>query len=109
MNAKAYFDKYTPLIDAATAKETLDQLAVDIYLEISNEATTIVKSRKIDTNRNPRAIIAVMEEQNQKWNALGRLFHKHFGDSFLKENGFIKSWIARMPEIKLFMDNKYDS
>lgn len=107
MNAKAYFDKYVGLIESATETKKLDDLAVDIYIEISNEATAIVTARKIDTVRNPRAIIAVMEEQNQKWNALGRLFHKHFGDSFLKENGFIKSWIARVPEIKIFMDNKY--
>lgn len=88
MNAKEYFEKYhNGLFEEYQSgeKKYLSNLLKEMLLEVSD----ILKKRKIQFDR---AAIAVVKEQNDKWNALANLLEKKYGVVILKRDGF-KKWM----------------
>lgn len=95
MKAKDYFDKYEVNMVAFDGENAIN-VATDILKEMSQEVDTIYKARGCKTNS---ALAAILKELNNKWNAVGSLFEKKYGRSYLKRNGFIEFWKHEMPEI----------
>lgn len=90
MKARDYFEKYDTLImeeqkngEIGTTKKLL--------LEMSDEVTAVCKQRK--------AVIAVLKEINQKWNAICRMYEKKYGVSPLNYDAFRCYWMTAMPEL----------
>lgn len=84
MKAIDYFDKYGERI---FVDNTVVVGAVqDMFVEFMQEVVEICNTRKVVTDW---AVASVIKEQNQKWNALDRIFSKRWGFSPLKEDGFI--------------------
>lgn len=87
MKARDYFEKYDTLImeeqkngEIGTTKKLL--------LEMSDEVTAVCKQRKAVKDE---AVIAVLKEINQKWNAICRMYEKN--------TAFRCYWMTAMPEL----------
>lgn len=95
MKARDYFEKYDTLImeeqkngEIGTTKKLL--------LEMSDEVTAVCKQRKAVKDE---AVIAVLKEINQKWNAICRMYEKKYGVSPLNYDVFRCYWMTAMPEL----------
>lgn len=99
MKAKEYFDNYGPMIMLTNEKES-DKYLKGLLLDMNTEVLEIVEKRNAKKNE---AAAAVLREQNEKWNAIGRLFKKVYGHSPLAEDGFKNFWIQRHPELKPYL------
>ena len=95
MKARDYFEKYDTLImeeqkngEIGTTKKLL--------LEMSDEVTVVCKQRKAVKDE---AVIAVLKEINQKWNAICRMYEKKYGVSPLNYDAFRCYWMTAMPEL----------
>lgn len=99
MKAKEYFDNYGPTI-MLTKEEESNKHLYGLLLDMSTEVLEIAKKRSAKKNE---AFAAILKEQNEKWNAVGRLFTKTYGNNPLAENGFRDFWINRLPELKDYL------
>ena len=95
MKARDYFEKYDTLImeeqkngEIGTTKKLL--------LEMSDEVTAVCKQRKAVKDE---AVIAVLKEINQKWNAICRMYEKKYGVSPLNYDAFRCYRMTAMPEL----------
>lgn len=95
MKAKEYFEKYKDQIsnknNEISSKEISD-LIFDLFYEIDD----LRKSRGVKTDR---GLIAIIKEENSKWNAIRTLFEKEYGEPLLVGNGFNKFMISEIPEL----------
>ena len=89
MKASDYFEKYKERI-------TTQDGVSDLFIEMSKEVGEIAKERKALTDSASRAIV---QEINQKWNALCRMFEKEYGRPVLKRNGFLDFWKSKIPNL----------
>jgi hypothetical protein len=90
MKATEYYDKFigSIFLDATDV--------VKLLTEFNLEAKGICIKRKTQKNE---AVIAVLREQNGKWNALRRIFMaKNNGVSPILEDGFKRYWLKQMPQ-----------
>lgn len=90
MKAQDYYDKFV-------GKIFLDATSVMTLLtEFNQEAKDICLKRKTQRNE---SVVAVLREQNLKWNALRKIFAKnHDGKSPILEDGFKRFWLGKMPQ-----------
>lgn len=95
MKARDYFEKYDTLImeEQKTAKLAQPK---KLLLEMSDEVTAVCKQRKAVKDE---AVIAVLKEINQKWNAICRMYEKKYGVSPLNYDAFRCYWMTAMPEL----------
>jgi hypothetical protein len=90
MKAAEYYDKFIGSI-FLNATEPMRLLT-----EFNIEAREICIKRKTQKNE---SVIAVLKEQNGKWNALRRIFMaKNNGASPILEDGFKRYWLKQMPQ-----------
>ena len=92
MKAAEYYDKFVGSIflDATDVMRLLSEFNV--------EAKEICIKRKTQKNE---SVIAVLKEQNGKWNALRRIFmSKNDGKSPILEDGFKRYWLKQMPQFE---------
>ena len=87
MKAKEYFEKYDEDIwqEAHDPQVKTDGPMAKMFIDFSSEIKDIIKQRNIKSDR---AVLALIEELNQKWNAVVRLFEKKYGVSPIKKDGF---------------------
>ena len=97
MKAKEYFAKYEEeIMKEATQTEVLtDGNMAKLYIEMFSEMKTIIGVRHI---QNDNSLMSLIREQNDKWNAIERLFIKKYGVSPIAHNGFLS---ACMEELKM--------
>lgn len=99
MKAKEYFKNYGPLIILTQGEES-DKHLKGLLLDMNTETLEVLKARGVKKNE---AAVAVLKEQNDKWNAIGRLFKKTYGYNPLAEDGFKDFWINRQPELARYL------
>lgn len=90
MKAKEYYAKYKEQI-MDISKEASDAAIKKMFLEMHDEANSLITSRHIKFDR---AFWGVIDEINGRWNAVARMFEKEYGITPLRENGykrFVKS------------------
>lgn len=87
MKAKEYFQKYDDAIweESHDPAVHTDGPISKLFIDLSVEMKEILLKRNAKTNN---AVDNVIREMNDKWNAIGRMFTKKYGESPLKENGF---------------------
>jgi ribosomal protein L10 len=92
-----YNENFENFFVRPSALITAPQYALKILDDFSQEVTDLFEIRHIVSRD---AIISVLREQNQKWNALVRLFEKKHGTSPLKRDGFKFVCEEKLPELK---------
>lgn len=111
MKAIDYFHKYEAKIILAADEHEVNLIALDIWKDMSTEVLEIGKARNAKANG---TLIAIMKEQNQKWNALSRMFiHETLSGSLkdspvvvkkggvTRENDFLKHWCKQLPQLRI--------
>lgn len=88
MKAKEYIAKYREAFESEDI-ERIKEAATDMYVEFSHESADMSKSRGVKRNS---ALVAVLEEQNNIWNAVVRAFPE-----ILAKDGFKLGWLKDMP------------
>jgi len=84
MKAKAYYIKYQPELLTCTTNESAFDVAKKIYIEFAEEVEAICRDKNIQLKASFEAVI---QQQNQKWNALVRILESN-NYYILKRNGF---------------------
>ncbi len=97
MKAKEYFDKYHEAVIKEARSSTLNGTGAmnQMFLDFKNELLEIAESRKIKLQR---SFLAVIEEQNRKWNAVAAMFVQKYGVPVLKRNAFSKVILGMLEE-----------
>lgn len=94
MKAKEYLDKYIDEIRATESNiDELRKVVNRIYVDFQKEAAEIIDKRGIKTLK---AAMAVIEEQNKKWNALERRIEQAGIPPVLRKNGFIHAKLKQL-------------
>lgn len=91
MKAKEYIAKYRADFESED-EAVVDKAIFNFLMEISEEGTEIAKARGA---KRDSAVIAILKEQNTKWNAVANAF-----PNLLIRNGFREYWRHEMPEIE---------
>lgn len=86
MKAKEYYAKYGELL---INPETRDKALADLLMDFFNETNETMKQRKAYTNK---AVLAVIDEFNTKWNALCEMSPT----PVLVRNGYQAFWYPRL-------------
>lgn len=97
MKAKEYYDKYISegiLLNKAKTIDLLDEFVKD--------TVDLLKKRKCSRDE---AVVAVVREQNKKWNALVRIFRKNTADGYspVVEDGLARYFIRKVPALGKYM------
>lgn len=97
MKAIEYFEKFGERIfqEAIDGKESKG--ISDLMIAFMAETKELMKKRHIQIDR---GMVALIREQNQKWNALCNLFEKKKGVSPLRRNGLLLFLQNEIPELK---------
>lgn len=100
MKAKEYFEKYGADIYAESltlrSSDKIGPSLQKMLAEFSAETKEIFTKRH---GRRPGALKAVVLDQNEKWNALCRIFVQTYGESPLREDGWKNLVRAQTPEL----------
>ena len=98
MKAKDYYEQYGAAVLAESYHECKYEELTKLVNAFNKEMLTIIADRKIQSDR---GAVAVIKEQNAKWNALIAIFEKkHEGVTPLKRNGFLEFMKAQIPELE---------
>lgn len=95
MKAKEYFEKYDELIIKDQIAGSVENTK-KLIIELSDEVKDICEARHVKYDA---AVVSVLKEQNQKWNAICSLYEKKYGVSPLYRNTFTEYWKHFMPEL----------
>lgn len=94
MKAKEYFLKYKDkFLDSKDQKE-LDATVVALLNDFNRDMRETMTKRGVSSDD---AVVGSVIEFNGKWNALVRMFEKHFHYSPIKHDGYLAYWKATMP------------
>lgn len=94
MKATEYFEKYKEQMKDKTEEEQTE-VAFEMYKEIRNEMFDIVAKRNI---KYKQALVSLINETNQKWNKIVRLFAESGICTILKKDGFLESELLILRE-----------
>lgn len=91
MKAKEYFLKYKDkFLDSKDQKE-LDATVVALLNDFNRDMRETMTKRGVSSDD---AVVGSVIEFNNKWNALVRMFERHFHYSPIKYDGYLKYWDA---------------
>lgn len=94
MKAQEYFLKYKDkFLDSKDQKE-LDAVVVSLINDFNRDMKETMTKRRVSTDD---GVVSGVIEFNNKWNALVRMFEKHFHYSPIKYDGYLAFWKATMP------------
>ena len=90
MKAKEYYAKYG---ERLMNPDKQDEALTEFFMEFLEETDRVVEQRKARTNK---ALLAVIDEFNNKWNALCEMFPT----TVLIRNGYQAYWYDKLGLIK---------
>ena len=95
MKAIEYYAKYSPrILNPERAEDEINKALFALVLDLSVEVGEIMNTRRV---KKEDAIMAVIQEQNNKWNAISAIFQKNLdGATPMLENGFLNFWILKL-------------
>lgn len=99
MKAKEYFEKYEQPIFEDYRENALTGIS-NLLKEMMKETGDILSKRGV---KQSKAAVAVIKEQNDKWNSICNMFEKKHGVSPLLRDGFKNYWLKEMPELAPLM------
>lgn len=98
MKAIDYYNKYNPRLSGSPQMTDDDgDVIIELFIEFNREIENICETRSI---KRVDALVAVLKEQNDKWNALCRIFEKKGCVSPIKPDGVKGYWRNQVPELK---------
>ena len=100
MKAKEYFDREVEGIEAAIVNNdgaSLGEIGKKLYIDFLDETQAICKQRHVKFDRGLHAII---QEQNQKWNALAKMIEAEIGVSVFRRDAFKNTLMSQLAEAK---------
>lgn len=120
MKAKEYYEKYRPLFYEAEngvkgrlvngkevkmppTEEDLNKLGFGLFEEFMKESGEMAKRRKIFK---PIGLKSLIDEFNDKWNALCNLFEKDYGESPIRRNGFRLTLLQMEPKFRVLYEER---
>ena len=99
MKAQEYFDKFeTRIID--DMKDDSVNTVLELITDLAEEAVAVCEQRKAQLDK---SVVSELKEQNDKWNAICRLFEKKYHGPILKQDMFIRFCKSRIPAISDFL------
>lgn len=96
MKAKEYFEKYDRIIIDEQIAGSIESTK-KLLFELCDEVKDICEKRKAKKNS---AVVAVLLEIDQKWNAICSLYEKKYGVSPLNRGAFMEFWKLQIPQIQ---------
>lgn len=100
MKAKDYYEKYVHgIFQGQMAADAIDDMYT-MFKEFCTEAIDLCRTRHAIKDA---AVAAVIREQNQKWNALERIFEEKHGFSPIKHDAFSEFWIKNTPQLQQYL------
>ena len=97
MKAKDYYDQYgTAVLAESYHDDQTDELSKLVRAFLA-EMKEIIAARHVHSDR---GTVAVIREQNDKWNALCAIFEKVHGVSPIKRNGFMAFMKHEIPQLE---------
>lgn len=94
--AKLYYNEYKDLITSTDDDVSIKAIS-DLYNCLLDETKELITKRKAKTNS---VTVAIIKEENDKWNAICRMFEKDFGMSPIAKDGFINMECILVPDLK---------
>lgn len=94
MKAIQYFEQYKTRLMSSDKKESNSTIE-ELFLKYSDEVIEIAKKRRVISDK---SFLAIINEQNQKWNALCRLLEREYQVSVLKKDGFKNFWLKKLSQ-----------
>lgn len=91
MKAKEYYSKYEA---GMRNQDTANKAVSDMLIEMCDESQKTLTDRRAKSNS---ALLGVLKEFNDKWNAVVALDEKKHGASVIRYNGFKLFWLSQMP------------
>lgn len=100
MKAKDYYEQYgEAVLSESYHDDKCDELS-KLVIAFMREMKEIIDERRIKTDR---GTVAVIKEQNEKWNALSAIFEKKHGVTPLKRNGFLTLMKMDIPALSIYL------
>ena len=96
MKATEYYEKYKDKLTSRKEEVAIEAIK-ELLANFNQEARGLISKRHIRTTP---ALISILKELNNKWNALVRCFEKDYGGTPIKRDGFWIFWTKEMPELK---------
>lgn len=113
MKAKEYYSKYGEkiykeaiLFEESGGEEVRSEgpsALSGMFCDFVKESRDIIMMRH---SKKDEAAVAVLTEQNQKWNSICRLFKKEYGRDILKEDALLEYFKDKIPEIEVILKKK---
>lgn len=98
MKAKDYYEKYgEAILNEALRDDGSIEHLTDLVGGFLRETKDIIAIRRL---KKDRSVVAVIKEQNEKWNALCAIFQKELGQEVLRRNGFMAYMKQEIPELE---------
>lgn len=96
MKATEYYEKYKDKLTSRKEEVAIEAIK-ELLANFNQEARGLISKRHIQT---APALISVLKELNDKWNALARCFEKDYGGTPIKKDGFWIFWLNEMPVLR---------
>ena len=96
MKAIDYYEKYKDNLCSDKECE-IQEAIINLVHDFSKEASDLSIKRQISR---PSGLVAILDEQNQKWNALYHIFEVKYGKAPINRDGFRRFCLVRMPDLK---------
>ena len=94
MKAIEYYNTYGASIMDEISEQKTHQAVQSFLNAFEDESIHAMKSRKPN---NERAVVAVLKQQNRKWNSICWLFEREYGHTPFKRNAY---WNIMSKELK---------
>lgn len=91
MKAKEYYEKFKGLAEATDTEA--GEICWSILMAFNEDMLEVCKVRNVQRTE---AVVGVIKEQNQKWNAMIHIFEKKHGECMLAPNGFFHFWANKL-------------
>lgn len=102
MKAIDYYNEYGAAVFAESFDDSKIEEISKLFIAFSREMKEIITSRNVKTDK---GAVAVIKEQNQKWNALCVLFEKkHDGICPIQHNGFLNAMKCEIPDLRKYLE-----
>ncbi len=104
MKAIDYFNEYGDAVFCESFHDEKHDELNKLFMAFVREMKETIEVRGVKTDK---ATVAVIKEQNQKWNALCAIYEKKYeGMCPLNRNGFLNAMKNEIPALNRYLENK---
>jgi hypothetical protein len=102
VKAVDYFEEYGEAVLSESFHDKKHDELNKLFMAFVREMNETIKVRGVKTDK---ATVAVIKEQNQKWNSLCAIYEKKYeGMCPLKRNGFLNAMKNEIPALNRYLE-----